>query len=96
MQTLPNGDPMPGMSEPWILIPHRPSRVAPWLYQRLRQSFRTSEESSLHGSMLEFHLARLKAEFEESHSAAKLQPKHNKSSMTKRVHRNPYPAQQQQ
>jgi len=31
--------------------------------------------------MLEFHLNRLKAEFEESHSAAKLQPKHNKSQL---------------
>lgn len=42
------------------------------IYQRLRSSFRTTEESMQHGSMLEFHLTRLKAEFEESHSAAKL------------------------
>lgn len=53
------------------------------LYQRLRSSFRQTEQSVLHGSMLEFHLNRLKAEFEESHSAAKLQPKHNKSSLAR-------------
>ena len=47
------------------------------IYQRLRQSFRTQEGKE--GSMLGFHLNRLKEEFEESHSAAKLQPKQNKS-----------------
>mmetsp|Transcript_22434 Transcript_22434/g.27626 ORF Transcript_22434/g.27626 Transcript_22434/m.27626 type:complete len:241 (+) Transcript_22434:2709-3431(+) len=61
------------------------------LYQRLRASFRSTEESSLHGSMLEFHLTRLRAEFEESHSAAKLQPKHNRSSLKAKSQKNPYP-----
>jgi len=49
------------------------------LYQRLRAAFRQTEQSVQHGSMLEFHLKRLNSEFEESHSAAKLQPKHNRS-----------------
>jgi len=38
--------------------------------------------------MLEFHLNRLKTEFEESHSAAKLQPKHNKSSLSSKAVKN--------
>lgn len=46
------------------------------LYQRLRSSFRSG--NSKEGSLLDFHLIRLKQEFEESHSAAKLQPKQNK------------------
>ena len=40
------------------------------LYQLLRLSFR--RENGQQGSLLDFHLDRLKAEFEESHSAAKL------------------------
>ena len=50
------------------------------LYQRLRYSFR-DESKYPQSSLLDFHLNRLKAEFEESHSAAKLQPKHNKSAL---------------
>ena len=55
------------------------------LYLRLRSAFRQTEESSSQGSMLEFHLNRLKTEFEESHSAAKLQPKHNRSSLSSKA-----------
>ena len=56
------------------------------IYQHLRLTFR--QENGGRGSLLDFHLDRLKAEFEESHSAAKLQPKHNKSSIKTR--KNPY------
>ena len=63
------------------------------LYHRLRASFRIKPQNSeqdqvanIHKnqnpyagcSLLSFHLHRLALEFEESHSAAKLQPKHNK------------------
>lgn len=47
------------------------------IYQRLRLTFRSQDGKD--GSLLEFHLDRLQQEFEESHSAAKLQPKQNKS-----------------
>lgn len=61
------------------------------LYKTLKTTFQHSEGiKSLKGTettftcsnMLSYHLDRLQQEFEESHSAAKLQPKENKSLLT--------------
>ena len=63
-----------GDSSPLIGSPMLDNQI---LYQKLRSQFRSANGNQ--GSLLEFHLNRLKQEFEESHSAAKLQPKQNKS-----------------
>ena len=63
------------------------------LYLTLKKTFSTSEgiqnikiQNSTYScnNMLSYHLDRLQQEFEESHSAAKLQPKENKSIIPKK------------